>query len=130
MQTAGMNLRPGLFPQSWGEHAFSSKGIGGRAARVVRAGDHGLAITVRLLQQFRRDHRTLALLFGAPLLILSLLGYLLRGGASVPTMGIVNQDSGQLGQVVTTQLEQSKSVSTGSNCIAPTAICCRPSSAP
>jgi len=71
-----------------------------------------LAVTLRLLQQFRRDRRTLALLFGAPLLILSLLGYLLRGGGSVPTMGIVNQDSGQLGQLVTTQLQQSKSVST------------------
>jgi ABC-2 type transport system permease protein len=70
-----------------------------------------LAITVRLLQQFRRDRRTLGLLFGAPLVILSLLGYLLRGGASVPTMGIVNQDSGQLGQLVTTQLQQSTSVS-------------------
>ncbi len=38
------------------------------------------AITVRILQQFRRDRRTLALLFGAPLIILGLLGYLLRGG--------------------------------------------------
>ena len=38
------------------------------------------AITQRILQQFRRDHRTLALLFGAPLVILALLGYLLRGG--------------------------------------------------
>jgi ABC-2 type transport system permease protein len=69
------------------------------------------AITRRLLQQFRRDHRTLGLLFGAPLLILTLLGYLLRGGASVPTMGIVNQDNGQLGQLVTSQLQESKAVS-------------------
>jgi len=32
------------------------------------------AITKRILQQFRRDHRTLGLLFGAPLVILALLG--------------------------------------------------------
>ncbi|MEA2644448.1 MAG: hypothetical protein QOG08_1474, partial [Chloroflexota bacterium] len=40
------------------------------------------AITRRLLQQFRHDRRTLALLFVAPLVILGLLGYLIRGGTS------------------------------------------------
>ncbi|HYM49942.1 MAG TPA: ABC transporter permease [Candidatus Limnocylindrales bacterium] len=69
------------------------------------------AITKRLLQQFRRDRRTLALLFAAPLVILSLLGYLLRGGGDVPPMGVVNLDRGALGGVVSTQLEQSKAVS-------------------
>ena len=58
------------------------------------------AITRRLLQQFRRDRRTLALLFGAPLVILGLLGYLLRGGGSVPAMGVVNLDDGPLGAAI------------------------------
>src|SRR5690348_18398546 len=69
------------------------------------------AITRRLLQQFRRDRRTLALLFLAPLLILGLLGYLLRGGGGVPAMGIVNLDAGPLGGLVATQLEHSTTVS-------------------
>src|SRR3989442_4577005 len=69
------------------------------------------AITRRLLQQFRRDRRTLALLFGAPLIILGLLGYLLRGGGSVPAMGVVNLDDGPLGAAIASQLEQSKTVS-------------------
>jgi len=70
-----------------------------------------VAITRRLLQQFRRDRRTLALLFLAPLLILGLLGYLLRGGGGVPMMGVVNLDSGPLGGVVASQLEHSTTVS-------------------
>jgi ABC-2 type transport system permease protein len=69
------------------------------------------AITRRLLQQFRRDHRTLALMFGAPLVILGLLGYLLRGGGAVPAMGVVNSDSGPLGAMVASQLEHSARVS-------------------
>ena len=69
------------------------------------------AITRRLLQQFRHDRRTLALLFGAPLIILGLLGYLLRGGGDVPRMGVVNLDSGPLGSVVVSALESSSTVS-------------------
>ena len=69
------------------------------------------AITRRLLQQFRRDHRTLALLFGAPLVILALLGYLLRGGGEVPPVGVVDLDTGPLGSVVASQLEHSTMVS-------------------
>ncbi len=69
------------------------------------------AITQRLLHQFRRDRRTLALLFGAPLIILGLLGYLLRGGGDVPKMGVVNLDGGGLGGVVASALANSKAVS-------------------
>ena len=69
------------------------------------------AITRRLLQQFRRDRRTLALLFGAPLIILGLLGYLLRGGGDVPAMGVVNLDDGPLGGAIASQLERTKTVS-------------------
>jgi ABC-2 type transport system permease protein len=72
------------------------------------------AITQRLLHQFRRDRRTLALLFGAPLVILGLLGYLLRGGGDVPKMGVVNLDSGPLGSIVATTLQNSKTVSASS----------------
>src|SRR6202521_3374864 len=69
------------------------------------------AISKRLLHQFRRDRRTLALLFCAPLIILGLLGYLHRGGGDVPKMGVVNLDGGGLGSVVALALENSKAVS-------------------
>jgi ABC-2 type transport system permease protein len=69
-----------------------------------------LAITRRLLEQFRRDRRTLAILFVAPLLILALLGYLLRGGGQVPSIAVVNQDQGPLGNLVASQLLGSKLV--------------------
>jgi hypothetical protein len=39
---------------------------------------HVRALATRIVQQLRRDHRTLALLFVAPIIILALLGYLLR----------------------------------------------------
>src|SRR5919204_3807082 len=81
------------------------RGSSGMSAHRVRA------ITRRLLQQFRHDRRTLALLFGAPLIILGLLGYLLRGGGDVPHMGVVNLDSGPLGGIVTSALESSRTVS-------------------
>lgn len=48
-----------------------------------------LAVARRLLEQFRRDRRTLVLLFVVPLVILSLLGYLLRGSATPPKVGVV-----------------------------------------
>ncbi|MBJ7597480.1 ABC transporter permease [Candidatus Nephthysia bennettiae] len=67
-----------------------------------------LAITRRILQQFRRDRRTLALLFVTPLVILGLLDFLLRGGGGSPAMGVVNQDGGPLGAAVTRQLEASR----------------------
>lgn len=65
------------------------------------------AITRRLMQGFRRDRRTLALLFVAPIVILGLLGYLLRGSSSAPNVGIANQDSGPLGVIVASQLSHS-----------------------
>jgi ABC-2 type transport system permease protein len=66
-----------------------------------------LAITRRLLQQFRHDPRTLALLFVAPLLILGLLYFLLRGGGGQPAIGVVQRDQGPLGPAVASQLEAS-----------------------
>jgi ABC-2 type transport system permease protein len=70
------------------------------------------AITRRLLQGFRRDRRTLALLFVAPLVILGLLGYLMRGSTSAPAVGIANVDSGPIGAVVANALEHSSLIST------------------
>jgi len=60
------------------------------------SGHRVAAITRRLLQGFRRDRRTLALLFVAPIVILGLLGYLMRGSTSAPPVGIANQDGGPL----------------------------------
>jgi len=70
------------------------------------------AITKRLLQQFRRDRRTLALLFVAPIVILGLLGYLMRGSSSAPAVGIANEDQGPLGATVTAALESSGGITT------------------
>ena len=68
------------------------------------------AITRRLLQQFRHDRRTLALLFVAPLVILGLLGYLIRGGTSAPDVGIANQDQGPAGATIASTLEKSSKI--------------------
>ena len=70
------------------------------------------AIMRRLLQQFRRDRRTLALLFVAPVVLLGLLGYLIRGSASVPVVGIANQDQGPVGATIVAALERSSVIST------------------
>ena len=69
------------------------------------------AITKRLLQQFRRDRRTLALLFVAPIVILGLLGYLMRGSSSAPAVGIANEDQGPLGATVAAALARSTEIS-------------------
>lgn len=76
------------------------------------SGRRVFAITRRLLQGFRRDHRTLALLFVAPLVILGLLGYLMRGSSTAPAVGIANEDTGPLGAMVTASLERSSKIST------------------
>ncbi|MGB2940202.1 MAG: ABC transporter permease [Candidatus Dormiibacterota bacterium] len=66
-----------------------------------------LAITIRILQQFRRDRRTLALLFVAPLVILGSFYFLLRGGGQQPEVGVVVQDSGSLGGAIAAKLQAS-----------------------
>jgi ABC-2 type transport system permease protein len=68
------------------------------------------AITIRILQQFRRDHRTLALLFVAPLIILTLFYLLLRGGSSSPAVDVVVEDTGPLGQAIASHLDSSSHV--------------------
>lgn len=47
----------------------------------------------RILTQMLRDKRTLALMFIAPLFILTLMYYLFNGESTVPTLGVVNVDS-------------------------------------
>ncbi|HEY2599605.1 MAG TPA: ABC transporter permease [Candidatus Dormibacteraeota bacterium] len=74
------------------------------------SGHRVAAITRRLLQQFRHDRRTLALLFVAPLVILALLGYLIRGGASAPAVGIANEDLGPAGATIASSLEKSSKI--------------------
>lgn len=69
------------------------------------------AITRRLLQQFRRDRRTLALLFVAPIVILGLLGYLIRGSSSAPAVGVATEDQGPLGGTFASALERSSLIS-------------------
>jgi ABC-2 type transport system permease protein len=75
------------------------------------SGHRVAAITRRLLQGFRRDRRTLALLFVAPLVILGLLGYLIRGSTTAPSVGIANQDTGPAGAIVAGSLKQSSLIS-------------------
>jgi ABC-2 type transport system permease protein len=75
------------------------------------SGHRILAITRRLLQGLRRDRRTLALLFVAPLVILGLLGYLMRGSTSAPAVGIANEDAGPLGAMVANSLKHSNKIS-------------------
>ena len=48
-----------------------------------------LAITARLLAQFRHDHRTLGILFVTPIIVLGLFAALLGGPAPDPRVGIV-----------------------------------------
>src|SRR5438270_2443180 len=81
-----------------------------RRKERVMSGHRIAAITRRLLQGFRRDRRTLALLFVAPIVILGLLGYLMRGSSSAPQVGIANQDSGALGSMAATALRQSSHI--------------------
>ena len=76
------------------------------------SGKRVAAITKRLLEQFRRDRRTLALLFVAPIVILGLLGYLMRGSSSAPAVGIANEDQGPLATVVAAALASSSIITT------------------
>lgn len=52
-----------------------------------------LAITIRIVRQIRRDRRTLALIFLAPIVILSLLGYVYRGSARTITLALSAPDT-------------------------------------
>jgi len=57
------------------------------------------AVARRIVEQFRRDRRTLGFLVVVPLLMLVLIGYLFQpqGGASREPVALVNEDQGPLG---------------------------------
>jgi ABC-2 type transport system permease protein len=52
------------------------------------------AITIRIMNQFRRDPRTIALIVIAPLLVMTLLGYVTTEKKTTLAIGIVNNDAG------------------------------------
>ncbi|MGH2515270.1 MAG: ABC transporter permease [Ktedonobacterales bacterium] len=62
-----------------------------------------LALALRIVRQFGRDRRSLALLFVAPLLVMTLLNFLLGSGGSGVTLGIV-PPSGPVGAAILTQI--------------------------
>ncbi len=68
------------------------------------SGRRVLAITRRILLGFRRDRRTLALLFVAPIVILGLFYLLIRGGSTHVEVDVVNLDQGPAGAAMTQQL--------------------------
>ncbi len=70
------------------------------------------AVARRILQQFRHDRRTLVLLFVAPILILGLFYFLLRGGSTLPVVDVVNLDAapGQLGTSLSAALQSAPGI--------------------
>ncbi|HYO49095.1 MAG TPA: ABC transporter permease [Chloroflexia bacterium] len=58
-----------------------------------------MAITGRIIGQFRRDHRSLGLVFIVPIVVMSILGYVLRAQESRTVhVAVVNQDNPPAGQ--------------------------------
>src|SRR5690348_11414442 len=62
-----------------------------------------LALALRIVRQFMRDRRTLALLFVAPLLVMTLLNFVLNSSSGGATLGVVPPD-GAAGDVIMGQL--------------------------
>lgn len=60
------------------------------------SGRRVMALTTRIVHQFRRDPRTLFLLIVVPIVVLSLLGYIYRGASGGVTLAVVNQGSSPL----------------------------------
>lgn len=61
------------------------------------------ALALRIVRQFARDRRSLALLFVAPLLVMTLLNFLLGSGTGGVTLGVV-PPSGPVGDAIMSQL--------------------------
>jgi ABC-2 type transport system permease protein len=68
------------------------------------------AVARRILQQFRHDRRTLVLLFVAPVIILGLFYFLIRGGANLPRVDVVNLDQGSVGATLTADLQRAPGI--------------------
>ena len=64
------------------------------------------AITARLMAQFRHDHRTLAILFVTPLIVLALFAVLLRTDTPDPRVGLVVTGESGVGSVIAEALEE------------------------
>jgi ABC-2 type transport system permease protein len=60
-----------------------------------------LAISRRIANQFKRDHRTLGLMFVAPIVVLGLLGWVIRDQTPAPTRLAIVNEAGQRGELVT-----------------------------
>ena len=57
------------------------------------------AITGRVISQFRHDHRSLGLLFVAPILVMSIFGYVFRSQENqITNVAVVNEDTPATGQ--------------------------------
>jgi ABC-2 type transport system permease protein len=69
-----------------------------------------LAITARLLAQFRHDRRTLAILFVTPLVLLGLFAILFRTDAPEPEVGIIVTGQGEIGSAIADALLDSDAV--------------------
>lgn len=69
-----------------------------------------LAITARLLAQFRHDHRTLAILFVTPLVVLGLFAILFRTDAPELRVGVVTE--GGLGASIADALDDADGITT------------------
>jgi ABC-2 type transport system permease protein len=64
------------------------------------------AVFRRIVAQFRRDRRSLALLFVAPLAIIALLGWVLSSSQSTGArIAVVNESTGPVGSLVASRLE-------------------------
>jgi ABC-2 type transport system permease protein len=63
-----------------------------------------LALSARIVRQFARDRRTLALIFLAPLLIMTLLNFVLNNTSSAVTLGVV-PPAGPTGDTLLTRLK-------------------------
>jgi ABC-2 type transport system permease protein len=70
-----------------------------------------LAITARLLAQFRHDPRTLAILFVTPLIVLSLFAVLFRADVPDPRVGVVLEDGEGLATNIAEALDASDQIS-------------------
>jgi ABC-2 type transport system permease protein len=66
-----------------------------------------LAITARLMAQFRHDPRTLAILFVTPLIVLSLFAVLFRADVPDPRVGVVLEDGEGIATNIAEALEDS-----------------------
>jgi ABC-2 type transport system permease protein len=71
------------------------------------------SLTRRIIDQFRRDHRSLALLFAAPIFVLALLGWVLVGQASPQPRVVISVASAPGSSIVVGALEQAVAAAGG-----------------